>query len=462
VLVASSQQPAASQARAKDDIDHLSVSIPAAMATSCVSFPTADLPAPFVSLPTPIQLSLIRMATDFYTSLHADLRAEWDAALSADEAEKAAASREEGRKAGAAEMLTQLRDRLGAAEAMAVRLATVEEANKQLQAAAETEIEQRVSERLDGFRKDYEIQKLSEIAELRETVAKLTAREAMIDHMNLTVSLLTEKLEAREKQLADMTVATTKSSHAIGKAGEATVWEMIENTVLPEFMYAEAKNMSGVSHAADFHLSVMMASGRRIKILIDSKKYKRAVNTEEINKLISDVDGDDEAHAGMLVSLVSPICKTKQFQIKETDKGKPILYLSFMDIPQEQHAMILCWGVHALMAAVNETRESVSYDAEQINELLDEICRSLKEVDAMVKTHQKMIETLRVMKVGILNKITTFRGGAPVAPAVVAVDEGDVIIHEGGEGCISILKATGNPCGKPVVPGGLKCRHHTK
>ena len=419
------------------------------MTTPTVSFPAADLPATFVDLPAPTQIALIRLATEFYSSLQTDLRTSWEASLSADEATKAEQLREEGRKLGAAEMVAQLSDRLGAAETSVVRIATLEAANKQLQEAAEAEVTRRVTERLEGFRKDYEIQKLSEIGELRATVAQLTVHEGTVKHLATTVSLLEEKLEAREQQLAELTAAATKSSHAIGKAGEATVWEMIETVVLPEFMYSEAKNMSGVSHAADFHLSVMMPSGRYIKILIDSKKYKRPVNTDEINKLIADVDGDDEAHAGMMVSLVSPICKTKQFQIKATDKRKPILYLSFQDIPQEQHAKILCWGVHAVMSAVNETQEAVSVDIERTEELLNEICGSLKEVDGMVKTHQKMIESLRAMKVGILSKISGFRGE-------------DVIVHETGDGCISVLKATGMPCGKPVVEGELKCRHHMK
>jgi hypothetical protein len=413
-----------------------------------VSFLAADLPTTFIALPQPTQISLICLATEFYSSLHGDLRVSWEASLTADEATKAEQHREEGRKLGAAEMLTQLRERLGAAETMAVRLATIEEANRQLQEAGEGEVTRRVTERLEGFRKDYEIQKLNEIGELRTTVAQLTVHEGTVKHLATTVSLLEEKLESREKLLADLTTAATKSSHAIGKAGEATVWEMIETVVLPEFMYSEAKNMSGVSHAADFHLSVMMPSGRHIKILIDSKKYKRPVNTDEINKLIADVDGDDEAHAGMMISLVSPICKTKQFQIKATDKGKPILYLSFQDIPQEQQATILCWGVHALMSAVNETQETVSVDIERTEELLDEICSSLKEVDGMVKMHQKMIESLRAMKVGILSKITDFRSE-------------DVISHESGDGCITVVKSTGVPCGKPVFGDGIKCRHHT-
>jgi len=224
---------------------------------------------------------------------------------------------------------------------------------------------------------------------------------------------------------------------------------MIETTVLPEFPYAEAKNMSGVSHAADFHLWVMGPSGKRVKMLIDSKKYKRAVNSDEINKLIGDVDADDEAHAGMLISLVSPICTTKQFQIRPSNKGKPILYLSFCDIEVEHHSRILCWAVRALVSAVHETREEVPIDIERTEELLADVCTALKDVDGMVKSHQKMIETLRGMKNGILQKISDFRGE----------ENGEEQSADGG--CVTVLKATGTRCGKPVFNGGEKCRHHT-
>jgi hypothetical protein len=53
------------------------------------------------------------------------------------------------------------------------------------------------------------------------------------------------------------------------------------------------------------------------------------------------------------------------------------------------------------------------------------------------------------MKLVFLSKIINFRGE-------------DAIVHETGDGCISILKATGVPCGKPVADGELKCRHHMK
>jgi hypothetical protein len=410
-----------------------------------IQIPVSELPASFVDLPRPTQIALIGLATNFYTGLQDELRAAWDAALSVDEAQKADTLREEGRKLGAAEMLAQLRERLGAGEAAAVRVATLE-------AAAEAEVERQVLVRIDTLRKDFELQKMTEMAELREKLASLSARESLIDHLTANVSLLTEKLEHREKQLEELVATKTKSSHAIGKAGEKEVYDMLMNGVLPEFSYAEVKNMTGVSHAADFHLKVMMSSGNRIKILIDSKKYKRAVNSDEINKLIEDVDGDPDAHAGLMISLVSPICTMKQFQIKATDKGKPILYLSFVDIATDQQAAILCWGIRALMAAVHEPCEEVSNDIKRIEELLNDICMELKDVDNMVKTHQKMIETLRSMKNAILNKIGDFHSKPE--------EEGDVISHI-TEGCITVVKATGLRCGKPVLGDGVKCRHHT-
>lgn len=427
------------------------------MATS-VSYPVADLPAAFVGLSTPIQLSLIRMATDFYTSLHADMRADWEAALTADEAEKAAASREEGRKAGAAEMLTQLRDRLGAAEAMAVRLAAVEEANKQLQGAGEVETERRVMERLDGFRKDYEIQKLSEIGELRETVAKLTAREAMMEHMNLTVSLLTEKLEAREKQLADLTA--TKSSHAIGKAGETEVYNMLAYGVCQVFQYATVTNMSSITHAADFHLTIRGEDGSPIKILIDSKKYKHAVGSAEIKKLHADIDADDEAHAGMMISLSSPIHTARMFMIKYTDKGRPVLYLTLQDVEPEKHQDVLCWAVYVLQSiAGRRDMEDRLHMIEELDAFLSGLEKSIREIDNVIRQQNKVITSMRDVKLSLLRQLERFREGR-------MGDEGEAIEHvddssEDGA-CDAIMKKTGKVCGRKAIGDTGRCGVHTK
>ena len=407
--------------------------------------PLTDLPPDFLLLPTITQISLIRLATEFYHGLQTDLRCEWDAAMTADETTKAKAHHEEGRKAGSAEMLEKVRDRLGAADALAIRLAAAEEANRHLQANREEEIIRCVKERLEGFRKDYELAKMTETGELREKVAAAAAHASMLGHLQTTVSLLSEKLEAREAQLAELTAANTKSSHAIGKAGEATVWELIETVVLTEFPYAEAKNMSGVSHAADFHVWVMLPTGKRMKVLIDSKKYKRAVNSDEIAKLATDVDGDSEAHAGIMVSLTSSICSTKQFQIRSTDKGKPILYLSFQDTDGSHQGQLLCWAIRALVAAVRDTKGEVSVEVDRIEKALNDIQESVKEMDDIIKAQLKSVESMRSIKMGILQKIMDFR-----VEANMGVTD---------EGCVATVKSTGLRCGRKVADGD-RCSNH--
>ena len=395
----------------------------------------------------PAEARLIaNLGAEVYVAARDRLREAWSAEMSAEEGAKADVWRAEGRVAA----LEEVKGRLTAAEDAVVRAATAEGTVSALRSAMETEVTRRVGESLAGFRKDYDLEKMKEMTALREQIAAAKPTEELLAVLREKVTTLEAARDTLQAQLMDHMTANTKSSHAIGKAGEATVWEMIEGVVLSEFTYAEAKNMSGVSHAADFHLWVDGPKGRRLKILIDSKKYKRAVNSDEIAKLTADVDADEDAHAGLMVSLTSPIFTRKQFQIRASGKGKPILYMSFYDIATEYHANMLCWAVRALISAIHDTPEEVNMDVERIEDLLTDINTSLKDVDGMVKTHQKMIDMLRSMKHGILQKISEFRG-----------DVDDTISQTPEGGCVTVLKSTGARCGKPVFNGGAKCRHHT-
>lgn len=433
-----------------------------------VSFLTADLPAGFIDLPSPTQIALIRLATEFYSSLQSDLRTSWEASLSADEATKAEQLREEGRKLGAAEMVAQLSDRLGAAEASAFRIATLEAANKQLQEAAEAEVTRRVTERLDGFRKDYEIQKLSEIGELRAAAASGAVHEENAKHLATTVSLLEEKLETREKQLAELTASATKSSHAIGKKGEREVYDMLVNGVCQVFQYATVMNMSSETHAADFHLTIQGKDGSPIKILIDAKKYTRPVGSSEIKKLHADIDGDDEARAGIMISLNSPIHTARMFMIKYTEKGRPVLYLTLQDIDADRQQDVLCWAVYTLqsIAGKRDLEERLRV-IEELDGFMSGLDKSVREIDVIIRQHNKLISSMRDMKASLIRKIENFR------EARGGVDDEGVSNHDEIEHveettdvvsditCDAILKSTGKVCGrKALVPGG-RCGVHT-
>jgi phage-related protein len=382
---------------------------------------------------------IANLGAEVYLSVRDPLRTAWASELSAEESTRADVWRKEGRLAAVEEM----RGSLAEAEALAVRLAAAEGTVAALRASVDAEVSRRLGQELDGMRATNELTRLketetlrAEVSELKQTVAAAAARESYVRVLEDANALMREKLDGLEEK------TKTKTSTHIGKEGEATVWEMLETVVVPEFPYAEVTNMTGVSHAADFHLCVMGAAGQRLKILIDSKKYKRAVNSDEIHKLVADVDADEEAHAGMMISLVSPICTTKQFQIRASTKGKPILYLSFCEVDEGQQAQILCWAVRALMSAI--PREKAGLEIQRMDELLNEIGVALKDVDGMVKSHQKMIDGLRGMKMTILNKMGDFRGEAVTS------------------GCVAVLKSTGEMCGRPVVGDGVKCRSHTR
>jgi hypothetical protein len=397
----------------------------------------------------PAEARLIaNLGAEVYVAVRDRLRETWTTEMSAEEGAKADVWRTEGRVAA----LEEVKGRLSAAEEAVVRAATAEGTVSALRAAMEAEVMRRVAEALEGVRKDYDLEKLKEMVELREQIAATKPAEELLDVMREKVIALEASRDALQAQLMEHMAANTKSSHVIGKAGEATVWEMIETSILPEFPYAEAKNMAGVSHAADFHLWVMGPSGRRMKMLIDSKKYKRAVNSDEINKLIADVDADEEAHAGMMVSLTSPIFTKKQFEIRSSPKQKPILYMSFYDLGTEFHRQLLCNGVRALVAVVNEMKEEKrSVMIEQFDEIVAEVTRAARDIDGVIKVQVKSIDSLRQIKASLLDKIATPTGG------------NDEIEHsEDVAGrCIVVLKSSGKQCANLAWSGGVKCKVHT-
>ena len=363
--------------------------------------------------------------------------------------------REEGRRAGKQEMLESVRAKLGAAESLQIRLAAAEESMRQLQGSLETEVARRLAERLDGFRKDYELTKMKELTELRERLAAADAREELVALMKEKLTAVEVQRDALQAQMLEQTTASTRSSHVIGKIGEATVLDLLENTVLSEFPYSSVKDMTTVSHAADFHLWIMTPKGKRVKMLVDSKKYKRRINSDEINKLIADVDADDDAECGIMISLDSPICTMKQFQIKTTPKHKPIIYLSFDGISEEHRREVICWAIYSLLAVVKEIGySSRNYIVDNIDQFLGQINESIKEIDGVIRMQTKALDVLRQTKQGIVSSVSNFR------KAAMMDGDGESSESEQEGGCTTIMKATGQKCGKPVAFGGEKCRHH--
>jgi hypothetical protein len=291
--------------------------------------------------------------------------------------------------------------------------------------------------------KDFEIEKTHAIAGLKEQLATASAQMETIALLKNSNEMLQEKVATLEAANAELTTQKTKSSSAIGKAGEATVLEMLTSIIVPTFPFATVKDMTTVGHAADFHLWVMKASGKRAKILIDSKKYKRSISTAEIEKLYGDVDADTEAHAGLLISLESPISTMAQFQIGRTPKQRPVLFLTFHGVGDALRNDLLVWATRVLVAASDEAAgDEKSELLENLDEFLSDMDGSVKDIDVSIRGLTKSVDALKEVRDGIVRRILKFRVGA-----TEETTETCTFVGKGGLGCT--LPAIGEGrCGK--------------
>ena len=420
----------------------------------------ADLAAAYRTASYEEAVEMANLGAAAYGIVRDSLREQWDAAMGAEEAAKADIWRSEGRMSALEDFKAKLKE----AESLSLRLAAAEVAAEQLRTSFDTEVARRVGEQMESLRKDYELMTVQKMHMMEKTM--LVAEEAAkhmpvyqekISNQHAQITALKEDIHKMEMERV---VSSTKSSHALGKLGEATILDMLTNLILPVFPYSSVKDMTSKAHAADFHLWIMTPQGRRVKILVDAKNYSKPVNTEEIMKLYADVDADDDAHCGMMISLSTPINKMKQFEFRVTERHKPVVFLSFRGLEVEYHHELTCWAINALLAIVKEiSTDERNYIVENIDSFLNGLMASLNDVDGVIQAQTRTINTLRQIKTDMIRKITTFR-----TEANIDIPEKDDIletIQHATSGCLTIVKATGQRCGKKIVVGGEKCSQHT-
>ena len=409
----------------------------------------ADLHEAYHKASTEEAILMANLGAICYQSVKASLHEQWSASMEGDESAKAEIWRSEGRQT----MLETVKSKLAAAEEMSVRLAAAEGQVQHLRASVEAEVVRRTTEALDGHRKDFELAKMKEISGFKERIAMSEGREAMTTMVSDAHVAMKEKIALLEGQLAQQLAANTKSSYAIGKAGEATVFEILNSHVIPMLPYASVKDMTAINHAADFHLSVMLETGVKAKLLIDSKKYKRRVNTTEIEKLYADVDADEEANGGVMISLESHIFTMKQFQIARSPKQKPVVFLSFCDISEEYRKDMITWAVRILIDILSQnSNEDKDVMIANLDGFLNSLDESVTELDGSLKGLTKTIDTLKAMRDGFIRKIVNFRAGKPIETVL----ETALL-----EGCSHVTR-TGTKCGRKLINGTTFCKTHVK
>jgi hypothetical protein len=388
-------------------------------------------------------VAIANLGAQCYTAVKDRLYASWSSSATEEETERAAVWRKEG----GATMLESLRAQLAAGEAAQARVA-------QLQSGLEAEVLRRVEEAVTLQKKEMELAKREEMLALEKQLIELRSAAKGAIAVEEYNAVLKEKLGRMTEELESLKASTTKSSHALGKIGEATVLEMLQKYVLPKFIYSEVHDMTKVKHAGDFHLVVPGPTTKRVKIMIDSKKYSAAVDNVEIEKLYCDMDGKEEIDAGLLISLDSGISGKVPFQITKTKGGKPCLFLSFDRIDDGMRQEILCWAVRVLATVVSE-KDMANRDimVEEIQKFLAGMKRSADTLDGCVKTLKGLHATLQGLKEDMLAQIHAYR-----VTCGMSIVEEPVIVNPD-----TICKGkirSGGQCKARRMPSSLYCARH--
>lgn len=187
-------------------------------------------------------------------------------------------------------------------------------------------------------------------------------------------------------------------SSSKGKQGE----QVLENVLNNSFPTADIINTSAQKHSGDF----ILQHKDKEKILIDTKDYNRNVPTDEVKKIIRDIEIQD-CH-GILISQNSGICLKNNFEIN-IHNNKVIIYITNCEYDGDKIKLAVN-TIEYLSRMINELRnineeifeeneESTNVNGEIISsELLIEINKEYQNLvrlkDIIIKETKKYQKTL--------------------------------------------------------------------
>jgi hypothetical protein len=210
------------------------------------------------------------------------------------------------------------------------------------------------------------------------------------------------------------------------------------------------EDKTGVEHAADFHLWTMPTPTRTVKILIDAKKYKTGIKQVEVRKLHNDVDGDEEAEAGLMLSLESGIYNYSQFELSRTSKNKLVMYISLEGQSVEQRVKTLIWGVRVLTSLGGEADKGKQRKmVEQVEKLMKELESCVKEQDNCVRQASKTLEVMRSSRDSLYKRMLDYRqetSSNVVTESQTECKSGGTCTWTNSEGKKCGYKTTGDYC----------------
>jgi hypothetical protein len=386
-------------------------------------------------------IAMANLGAICWTAAKSELFSQWE---TAEETEKA----DVWRKEGAATMLESVKGRLAQADTLSVRLATAEATVSQLQADMETEAAKRAEALVAAARREFELAKAYEFADMKVRLAAAEAKEDMLNLLRETQQTLRDRITFLQGEVTKyQEAAATKSSHAIGKAGELTIQEIMESRVVPWFASATLVNMAGVSHSADFHLTVRSHHGKLVKMLIDVKNYKDLVRLKEVQKLHADIDNDPTAVGGILISLDSHINGKAHFQVEKTPQRKSCINLVLKGYGDDVRGDIILWAARVISTLHPDGRiaeEDRLYD--EVVLFIGEINSSVRDAETAVKACMKALEGAKAVRDGLVRRVTGFR--------MRALEE---VEESGGGDSDDVIEHVTTPVGRSQLPDAVRC-----
>jgi hypothetical protein len=421
-----------------------------------MSLKLSDLHELYSSVSREDAVAMANLGAVCWSSFKDGLYSQWATTMTSEEAEKAAVYKEEGRREGREAMLESLKARVAAGEAAISRVATLE-------ASIAEEVERKTGEMLLLQQQKDKLIHQQELESLKIQLAELKGKDSVSYSLKESQSDMKMAITCLNAELAKYKEAnSTKSSYALGKIGEVELFEMLTKYVLPKFQFSDLKNMTAVKHVGDFHLWIIGPTMKRIKILIDSKKYSSPVQNIEIEKLYTDVDADEDVDVGLMVSLDTPISTKEQFQITKTKKNKPCMFLSFDKLDDGIRQEVLCWAIRSLVC-IASTQERGKRDTmiEEIELFMKDLNASVADLDSCIKTAKNLCDLLRDMKDRLVARIHKCRinSGMETSTEVVTMPEVETDVRckgvkMNGERCKSLKKAGSDLCGRHAAEQG--------
>lgn len=391
-----------------------------------------------------VAVIIANLGATAYCSSRDTLHEHWTKAISEEDNIKM----EKWKAVGYGNAVEEYRERLQEADAVKAKLVEVSGELAKMNASIEDIAQSRIASVIDGVRKECEYAKIQELAELREQLAITSMQKQLLDALQFKLQTLEEQRDALQERLLEQTVAATKSSHAIGKKGEASIFEMMEAYVVPQLPYAEIRNVSTKSHVGDIHIWVNTQSGKRVKFMIDVKNYSSPVQKREIEKLISNVETDDAA-AAIMLSINTYIQTKQQFQIERSSNGKPCMFISLEGITDNLKHEVLCWALRTLVCIVDVTKSS---DQEALIArsltFINNMNASLKEIDGCLRAAKSSYEMLKKTRDAMAESIAEHN-------MIGHVDD-SVVEHDDTSRCSGTL-TSGKRCTAPRLAGSVFC-----